>query len=238
MLKKILLLAFILGGLFAGYAQSSDTLHINNNRQPHYIIKWAPLSLVDQDNTVQFGIEYLFKGPVSLQQEIGYGWFNFNNNREYGEVFKSREIWRSRTEIRFYVPNKGQVRKPKGAYLAIEFLYKRMNYSKQDEVGRECSGSACEYVEILDYKLFRDIFGYHGKTGLQFIIEKRLALDLYIGGGLRSIVVKSPGLSAGDTRLVEERGFIISKPMELGQHTLISMCGGFKLGYLIYKKRK
>jgi hypothetical protein len=238
MLKNILLIGLFIYSLIPLYAQSADTLNGTNNRQPHFIIKWAPLSLVEQDNTVQFGIEYLFKGPVSLQQEVGYGWFNFTNNSDNGRVFKNREIWRSRTELRFYVANNGEIRRPQGAYLALEFLYKRMNYNKGGNVGRECNGSECEYFEMMNYKLFRDIFGYHGKIGLQFIIEKRLALDLYIGGGLRSIVVKSPGLSAEDSNFREERGFVMSKPMELGQYTLLSMCSGFKLGFLIYKRHK
>jgi hypothetical protein len=238
MFRKLLFLGLIIGGLFPAYAQSSDTLRIINIRQPHYIIKWAPLSLIDQDNTVQFGIEYLFKGPVSLQQEVGYGWFNFNGKSDNGAAYKNREIWRSRTELRFYVANNGQVRRPHGAYLALEFLYKRMNYSKEGNVGRGCNGPDCEYFEKMNYKLFRDVFGYHGKMGLQFIIEKRLAVDLYIGGGLRSIVVKSPGLSEEDSNFSEERGFVLSKPMEVGRYTLLSMCSGFKLGYLIYKRRK
>ncbi|QHT67112.1 DUF3575 domain-containing protein [Rhodocytophaga rosea] len=238
MFKKLLLLAFVLGSLFPAYAQPSDTLGIiNSRRQPHYIIKWAPLSLVDQDNTVQFGIEYLFKGPVSLQQEIGYGWFSFNGNSDNG-VYINREIWRSRTEVRFYVANNGQIKRPHGAYLALEFLYKRMNYTKEDNVGRECENGDCEYFEKMNYKLFRDVYGFHGKMGVQFIIEKRLALDVYIGGGLRSVVVKSPGLSAENNNLMEDRGFVLSKPMELGQYTMLSMSGGFKIGYLIYKRRK
>lgn len=240
MLKKILLSVCLSCCLLSVYGQSSvtDSLYKTKTpaRQPLLLIKWAPLSLVDQDNTVQFGVEYLFKGPVSLQQEIGYGWFNFTDNNDNGP-FKNREVWRSRTELRFYAATNGQLRKPKGPYLAMEFLYKRINYNKQGNVGRECNGFECEYFEKMDYKILKDVYGYHGKIGWQFLIENRLAIDLYIGGGLRGINVKSPGLPADENNFGEDTGFGIARPTEPGSYTLISMCGGFKFGYLIYRSK-
>lgn len=240
MLKKILLSVSLCFCLSAVCAQSitTDSLYKPKEGQPHFILKWAPLSLVEQDNTVQFGIEYLFNGTVSLQQEVGYGWFNFNNNEDNGKKFKNREIWRSRTEMRFYIISNEQITKPKGPYLAIEFLYKRMNYSRQSSVGRECENFDCQYFEIKDYKILKDVFGYHGKIGWQFIVQKRLAIDLYMGGGFRGIRVKSPGLPADVNNIDGDREFILIRPTKPGRYTMISMSAGFKLGYLFYKRSR
>lgn len=238
--KKILLFIFALLSVQLLLAQQMpDTLSGLTNRRPHYIIKWAPLSVIELDNTVQFGLEYLLPGPWSVQQELGYGWFNLNNNADIdGDPYKNREVWRSRTEFRVYLDHNKDVAKPRGGYFALEFLYKRVNFEREASIGRECADGQCEYFELLDYKILKDVFGYHAKFGGQFIVENRLAIDIYSGIGWRNIFVKSPGLSAGENVFGEGSDLINIARTEPGIYRTISLCGGFKLGYLIYRKSK
>jgi hypothetical protein len=232
--KITLIIVFLLSFQFI-FAQSKlDSLSEFASRQPRLIVKWAPLSIIDPHSTVQLGLEYLFAGPWSFQQEIGYG----NNFEVISENdYLDREIWRFRSEIRKYMDDF----KPKGrgAYIGFEVLYKRVNYTKEGRIGRDCEDGDCEFFEIMEYKILKDVIGVHGKFGGQFVIDNRLVVDIYMGGGLRNITVKSPGYPTNPAMFRDEEiGFIKTNPTMPGNHTLISMSGGFKLGYMIYHKKK
>ncbi len=216
--------------------QKSDSLPPLAVRQPRLIIKWAPLSLIDPHSTVQLGAEYIMGGSWSIQQEIGYG-----RNLEViaSEDYNNREIWRSRTELRKYYTDDAFKPKGTGAYIAFEVLYKRINYEKEGRIGRDCVDGGCEYAVITDYTLLKDVVGFHGKFGGQFVVEKRFVIDVYIGGGLRNITVKAPGYPSNPAMFLdEEMGAIRTNITMPGNHTMISMSGGFKLGYLIYRQKQ
>lgn len=233
--KKITLIIFLLLSFQVLKAQEkTDSLSPLVAKQPRLIIKWAPLSLIDPHSTVQLGAEYLMGNAWSVQQEIGYG-RNFEVLAT--EDYHDREIWRFRTEFRKYTDEFRS--KGTGPYTAFEVLYKRINYAKEGRIGRDCADGGCEYAMITDYTLLKDVIGIHVKFGGQFVVENRLVIDIYMGGGLRNITVKASGYpSIPELFLDEETRFIKSNVTMPGNHTMLSMSGGFKLGYLIYNKNK
>lgn len=202
-------------------------------RAPKLIIKWAWLSLIDPDQTVQFGVEYALNKQWSLQQEIGYGHFlPYSTDNED----KDREIWRFRTEGRFYFSS-SRPNPMEGTYVAAEIFYKRNNYLNEITVGRECENGNCAFFQQKEYIRIKDVVGYHIKIGRQWVISRRVALDIYAGLGLRSIHVKTPGLSKEEQENIN-RDYVLFGYYSSGSYLMPSLSSGFKFGYQIYKKNK
>jgi hypothetical protein len=208
-----------------------DSLHIP---KPAFVLKWAPFSALDIDPTIQFGLEYLLKGNWSLQQEVGYGHFTRNNTTIDGNPLWNKEVWRSRTEVRLFLG--AYTPKPAGVYVAIEGLYKRVNFNQEATVGRQCEDGLCAYSEIITHKVLRDVVGYHLKFGGQAVVENRITLDFYTGLGWRNVYVKTPGKVTDESRRWwSDEDLIAIYPNRRGNYRLISANLGFKVGYLLYK---
>ncbi len=239
-------LFLLIAGVFlaapAAFAQSyryfpflSDTMA----RKPLGVIKLAPLSLLEPYNTFQAGFEYIpEKGVWSIQAEGGYGNYftNLHNNQALnggGNNRQNSENWRFRTEIRLYT--EGYIYRPLRFYVAAEYFYRRSNWLSQGSVGRECESGVCAYFEQLNYRMFRDVFGYHAKVGVQQTLSPRLLLDLYAGLGRRHVWVHSPQLGPNDDTRRRRVIFNID-PGQPGYYRLVSASMGFKLGYLLYRK--
>ena len=173
-------------GTWSGQAQ--DTLRNQSNRKIAGILKFAPLSLFDLDNTIQFGYEYPLNSRWTLQAEAGYGNQYFNIFHFNSSYHRDREIWRARTEGRYYLSRHRKA--PWGGYIAMEVLYKRITFSEQGSIGRECENGICAYFERTRYKIFKDVVGYHLKIGAQRWIGKRITLEGYVGLGARRIFIK------------------------------------------------
>src|SRR5919202_6575111 len=68
-----------------------------------WVIKFAPLSLFDPDNTIQFGIERRLGNRHGIQAEFGYGWQGMNLwQNSQNKRYSNREVWRTRAEYRYY----------------------------------------------------------------------------------------------------------------------------------------
>lgn len=198
-----------------------------------FVIKWAPLSMIDIDPAMQLGLEYLPDGKWSIQQELGYGRFGYSGIFTPDEDdMQQKEVWRSRTEARMYLSNYRP--KPTGAYLAFEVLYKRVNYKSDEQIGRNCENGDCEYRETVQNKMFKDAVGFHVKFGVQAPIGKRMALDFYIGIGGRSVTIKASNKELAEIWKDECQAFV-GNPTLPGNYGLISGNLGFKVGYLLYR---
>lgn len=91
----------LLTGLCLQTALGQDSILV----YPHSsrtILKLALLSLLDQDATVQAGLEYRTGRQTAVQVELGYGGKNLSPFRSDIKKFVDAEVWRGRAEIRFY----------------------------------------------------------------------------------------------------------------------------------------
>ena len=164
------------------------------------ILKLAPLSLLlDQDATIQVGLEYRTGARTSVQGEIGYGWGGLSLSEADLDKFTNAEVWRGRAEVRFYNGRHRTNRRrdlavrsdfPLGNYWAIDGLFKQINVTDR----------ADEYLPVVDaaprnvwsMRTSRYVLGSHLKLGRQFAFydpQKRLfsrtLLDIYVGAGVR-----------------------------------------------------
>jgi len=201
MLKNsFLLFAFLLISLKTSGQDSTVALR----RTPRAIIKFAPLSLLDQDATVQAGLEYRTGVRTSVQGEFGYGRKGLSVFESDLRSYLKAEVWRGRAEVRFYNNRYRTNRRqnigirsdfPLGNYWAIEGLYKRINVLKQDNL--YSAGAAAQmgsYVLIGTQQrpISRYVLGSHLKIGRQFAfydpykhLFSRTLIDIYIGAGVR-----------------------------------------------------
>lgn len=175
------------------------------------VVKFAPLSLLDQDATVQAGLEYRTGVRTSVQAELGYGWKGLSVFSSDLNEFVDAEVWRGRAEVRFYSgryrTNRRQsiaVRSnfPLGNYWAIDGLFKQINVLQQDNLySAEASSQIGSYVRIGTQQrpINRYVLGSHLKIGRQWAFYdpqrhmfSRTLLDIYIGAGLRWFVNDVP----------------------------------------------
>ncbi len=201
MIHKFLLLSACLLGASAMGQDSTIAL----SRTPRAVLKFAPLSLLlDQDATVQAGLEYQVAPRRSVQVELGYGWKGLSLSEADIERYERAEVWRGRVETRFYTGRYRTNRRknlavrsdfPLGNYWAVEGFYKQINVVKRANVySAEASSSTESYVLIgsRQVPISRYVLGAHLKIGRQFTVydpdKRRFArtlFDIYAGAGVR-----------------------------------------------------
>ncbi|MBC8110442.1 MAG: DUF3575 domain-containing protein [Verrucomicrobia bacterium] len=194
-----------------------DTLKLKN---PHVFVKFAPLSIIDIDPTIQFAAEYFFNRRFSLQQEVGYGKFG---NMWWIQSFENQflvETWRFRTEGRYYfVDDEYSDFSP---YVALEILFKNADRLQRAEVDRG------GYREIIDFRFRKRVWGSHIKIGTQFLLGSRFIIDAYLGLGYRHIKVRTVGISAEEYSQSVDVDFF---QRSVGNYPAPSVSLGFKVGY-------
>ncbi|MBC7919674.1 MAG: DUF3575 domain-containing protein [Ferruginibacter sp.] len=234
---------FHLAGLLAGLsclaqppADSADA----SRREPLLLLKFAPLSLLDLDNTFQAGIEYGLANRWSVQTEVGYGTSqtNFLLSRSRRRS-RPQAVWRIRSEIRRYFNPLVAAAPSLQLYVALEVFYKRVNLPRQTTVGRDCDQGNCAYFEDVQFRVEKDVLGSHYKVGFQQGMSGRLFLDAYVGLGWRFVFVKAPDLP-GDAFFPDDRSIFLPNinPTHPGKYRLLSTSLGLKVGYLILGKHK
>lgn len=196
----------------------------------HVIVKFAPLGLFDYDNVVQFGVEVpLGTSGLSVQQDLGYGHSSFNLWYT-SEPGPRKETYKSRTQLRYYYYPRRRFK----AYVAGEFLLKKVIYAENKWVGMDCSGWDCGYYENRFVKVGRYVSAGHVKMGWQFYFGNRMALDLFTGLGIRNIRVKSITPVLSDMRVERtDSWFGYDTP---GTNELVpSVAMGFHFGIVLGK---
>lgn len=215
---------------FHTHAQHIDS---TASRRYQWVIKLAPLSIVDPDNTVQPGVEYIFGKRSSVQAEFGYGWHNFSLFT-YKENYRYREVWRSRAELRTYWKRRGQYRTPLGGYWALEAFYKQINNRENYTIGRECQSGPCAYYQQIDTPVTKYVSGGNLKLGFQNKFgpdpDERLLIDLYFGLGIRVRNVERIQ-APPDSYPWTFRNNGLLGTYESGRVTVPNITAGFKIGY-------
>ena len=195
-----------------------------------WVVKFAPLSLFDIDNTVQFGFERLVSQHSAVQLELGYGpqgmnlWQSSQNER-----YSDREIWRGRAEWRYYLDKTNQ---PRGRYVALEGFYKQVNVRESGTVGVGCTTGPCQYYQVFSSPLQKYVWGGHVKFGRQFALlaNDRLLADFYLGLGFRRRIIDrfQPD---GDSFYYRSAGLTLFDSFSSIPYALISLSYGAKIGY-------
>ena len=232
-LRLIVILALVIGNKLTVQAQSATSLplpSIDNEPDRRTVVKFAPLSLFDPDNTVQFGVERLFDQHNAAHIEVGYGWQGMNlwrnsQNDQYG----NREIWRGRVEWRYYLKKTNQ---PQGQYVAIEGFYKQIDAQETGTIGIGCTSGPCQYYQVVSSPIHKYVWGGHIKFGRQFALttNKRLLADVYLGLGFRRRNVDRYQPPA-DSYFYRSAGYFMFDTFSSTPYALLSVAYGAKLGY-------
>ena len=204
-------------------------------RDPKWVIKFAPLTLFDPDNTVQVGVERLLGQQHAVQVEMGYGWQGINlwqnsQNRRYSD----REVWRGRAEYRYYF-NRADA--PVGPYVAAEGFYKQVNARESGTTGIGCGTNdatfrPCQYYRMFTSPVSKNVWGGHIKIGRQFSIspDDRLLIDIYTGLGFRRSNVERFGRPSG-VYYYGSAGYSLFDAFSPQTYAVLSVAYGFKIGY-------
>jgi hypothetical protein len=234
-MKKALL--FLLLHLTAPLAQGQDSTLVYNH-PARFVVKLAPLSLLDPDATIQAGLEYRTGQRTSVQGELGYGGRNLSLLDNELRTFAAAEVWRGRAEVRFYTgryrtnAKKGiaiRSHAPLGNYWAIEGLFKQINGQKAAQLGRIDINPPVP-IELTGPQLIRRyVVGAHVKFGRQFAfydpqrrLFSRTLLDIYWGLGARLITnqgttpTTDESCGCGVGRSFARRGTAIAPSVSLG----------------------
>ncbi|GAB3699519.1 hypothetical protein GCM10027592_25670 [Spirosoma flavus] len=235
-LRIFLIMSVLSGSTYVSYGQRIEPdpgtdLAIETARK--WAVKFSLLSLLDPDNTIQFGVERMLNRRQSLQLETGYGWQGMNlwENSRNGR-YRDREVWRGRLEWRYFFNPTGQ---PRGRYVAVEGFYKQVNLRESGTVGIGCATGMCQYYQLFTAPLQKYVWGAHVKIGRQFQFiptNNHWLFDVYLGLGFRRRIVESYR-PAADTYYYRSTGINLFDTFNATPATLFSMSYGFKLGFAL-----
>ncbi|AUD03853.1 hypothetical protein [Spirosoma pollinicola] len=228
-------LLFLLG-LFLALSQSARSQQTSSfsisdskvERNSSWVVKFAPLSLLDPSNTIQFGLERFMGSHQSLQIEAGYGRQSMNLWQTSQESrYSNTENWRGRAEWRYYW--KGG---PLGSYLAIEGLYKQVTAYENGTVGIGCETGQCQYYQRFSSPIAKRVWAGHLKFGRQFPLSpnNRLVADFYGGLGVRWNSVDRT-IQPDSYYYYQARGYTLFDPFSYTPYPRISISYGIKFGY-------
>jgi hypothetical protein len=201
------------------------------------VIKTTPSLIFDVDNTPTLAAEWLFSKNWGLQQEIGWGNAHINPWQNQRDRFPNKENWRFKTQIRYY--SKKLLQSDTRFYTAFEWFRKEIFITQNQYIGQDCSTSTnvCGYFKQTDVNTRRSVSVLSIKFGLQFSVYRRMMIDLYLGGGMRSRTVTNNLSSTERSRnfRLDWWGFSTLSPSVSGPDP--SLTAGFSVGYKIFKKK-
>jgi hypothetical protein len=209
-----------------------------------WVIKFAPLSLFDVTNTIQFGVEHLQqRGRGAWQVEVGYGSGTFALYPLYknGDRQRSLETWRGRAEYRLYEKSSQRwggpsYRRPRGNYVAFEGFFKQVNNREAGSVGQGCEDGSCRYYQYYQTPVMTYNVGGHVKVGTQFWLSSNREgghwlMDIYGGLGFRLIATERPGLPADGQQRYSQNYEVFD--YQSGRSVIPSITMGLKLGFAL-----
>ncbi|GAB3956823.1 hypothetical protein GCM10028805_47750 [Spirosoma harenae] len=234
-MKKLYLIGF-LGAIWAGIltaqAQSATqqlSYSTGYKPSPKWVVKFAPLSLVDPSSTVEFAVERLVSQQHSVQAEFGYAgpglnrWGNSGQNLRYS----NGQVWRGRAEWRYYLR---QNQAPFGSYAALEGIYKQVNALENGTVGIGFEAGQYQYYQMYSLPISAQVWAFNLKLGNQFPLSanNRLVGDFYGGVGLRHQTIYEPDRPDGYTFYAQNPLF---SPFLTNRYPALSVSFGLKIGY-------
>ena len=231
-LRSLRLLMLFFGIVSLGHAQSSQPMPVSTtgiDDAKRWVVKFAPLSLLDPNNSIAFGIERLLGQHQSIQLELGYGWQGMNlwDVTDRGQ-YSNLKIWRGRAEWRYYWRGG-----PIGSYMAVEGFYRQANATETGTFGLGCETGQCQYYQLYSLTIAKYVWGGHIKFGRQFAIStnKRLVGDFYGGLGFRGNTVDHFNRPSGSLDYHSAGGFLSIDPFTSSSNVFISVAYCIKIGY-------
>ena len=222
-------------------------IHIDSilkREPPRVILKLAPLTLLELQNTLEAGVEVRLNRRLGIQGQVGYGPEGIMWQR-LPDRYYQRENWRGRLELRWYrsQPTR-QIRSgqfPVGRYVALDLLYKQLNAVETYTVGRDCPiNGGCAYYQRTTNRITRYIGAVSVKWGRQWVIDYREStadprwlLDAYVGVGLRLATTERPGSLPNEDQI---SGFLTAfdfNPFTGRDGVTLNVPLGLKVGYVI-----
>jgi hypothetical protein len=208
--------------------------------QPRMILKAAPLTLFELQNTAELGIEVRLTEQFSLQGQFGYApnWLLW---RSLPDRYTRRENWRGRLEARWYIdrPNANGLF-PIGRYVGIDLLYKQLNAYEAATIGKECQGFGCAYYQRTNSRVVRYIGAINGKVGTQRVIgysdktnQPLWLLDGYVGLGVRFGQTERQATETGDLYFDPGTSFDFTDPFRQSNRAYLNVVAGVKVGYVL-----
>ncbi len=227
------LLAWLSGGQAVAQTQIGKLLPlplptIDAEQSQRWVVKFAPLSLFDPSNTIQFGIERFVGQHQSIQAEFGYGWQGMNLWRSTQDSrYSDIELWRGRAEWRYYRHGG-----PIGSYIALEGLYKRINARENGTIGLGCDMGPCQYFQLYSAPISKQVWAGHVKFGRQFRLlpnTNRLLADFYGGVGVRGSTLEQIPIPQTGVFYYNPRGLF--NLFSTTTFAAISISYGIKIGF-------
>ncbi len=205
---------------------------------PSVILKTIPSTLVDPDNTFTLGVEVPLSGHWSVQQEIGWGHNSFNAYATERAEYPNRQTWRFRSQVRYYFSD---ISSPNGSFfLALEYFRKNVLTDQMMAIGQGCNPltGACAYFQEMPVRTRRQVSAGHFKWGYAFETQHRIAIEIYMGIGIRELVVKDDSDGATSNIIWNRPGLFTFRPNRPGYYgTMPGVSAGIALGYA-FRPRK
>lgn len=225
------LLACVVTGISSALAQSEKPLPLHPfyaEQSQRWVVKFAPTSLIDPSNTIQFAIERLVGQHQSIQAEFGYGWqgmdlWDVSQRSRYTDM----KIWRGRAEWRYYWRGG-----PIGSYIALEGLFKQTNAFENGTVGKGCDTGPCQYYQMYSAPINKRVWAGHLKFGRQFPLSRnnRFLGDFYGGLGIRWYDLDRSHVPDGLSFYDPYRAILLD-PFSGPIRPTLSLSYGIKFGY-------
>lgn len=205
---------------------------------PKAILKTIPSTLIDPDNTFTLGVEVPLANHWSVQQEVGWGHNSFNVLSSEREQYPNRQTWRFRPQVRYYFSD---ISSPNGSFfIALEYFEKNVLTDGAQAVGRDCNPltGACAYFQEIPVRTRRRVAAGHFKWGYAFESQHRMALEIYMGLGIRELVVTDNSGGATSNNIWNRGGLLSFRPDRPGYYgTMPGFSAGIALGYA-FRSRK
>lgn len=210
--------------------KSRPDLLANNKLGPG--LRFAPLHLISYVPALQFGIEYPVSDRLYLQNEFGWvfpghlgvSWYDTPD-------FQQIRGLKSRFEVKYFVRNYFA----SSFYFSIELLQNHLNYDRERTFPVNVTGiPGVDFYQRKEYTLTKNVWGSHFKIGWELPIRDRLFIDLFMGIGLRKVIVTNNLPAYLQNELPRNQGFLWN-PLNSGEELRPSAALGVTLIHRLNK---
>ncbi|MCX6352500.1 MAG: hypothetical protein NTX03_11665 [Bacteroidetes bacterium] len=153
-------------------------------------VGFYPLTLLEPDRGLRFGLEIPFDEHLSLVPDINYIFAGYQGlTFDISQAISSETGFSTHLDLRYYVYNSKRAR----FYLAPNAMYKdvKINY--------EPSVSSGFFPSVNNVSKKVTVYSFNVKTGFMINLDSRFTADIYAGVGLRNkkeVLTRSDGTTA------------------------------------------
>jgi len=186
-----------------------------------YIVKFSPLKAMDISNPgIEFTVEHQTSDNFSTQVMASWlftrNMWNFHNS-----FYQNIQGSRFAIEEKYYFKHSA----PMGPYLSAEANYlNKMDLSYNHHEYNDSNPNASSYIDTI--AMHKQTLSLNLKIGYQYYFMKRLAVDFYIGLGVR---YKDVNYYAGSNP--NKWAFLFDWNDPAGKFWLVNMPMGFRIGW-------